>query len=643
MAWKETGTSRESCSDETSSVFDEDRTKRLFDACDANGDGYIDSRDLATICEDLNLVGCIESLMRELGADEEGKISYGQFLETQKSLRPKIKAIRHSPTDSHMYASACSGKCDCWEFDSGARDLHSERNTLHRIVDDNSGGGGGGGANPENLLQLANKLHLAALASLQAEISELTERLYAVTDERDLLEDYLKRLKVNPKNAIVQKYEEQLTELHSVIAVLRNKIEEQRSCMIIEEDEMASKSDCDLRNRVDESTSPPPHKVQNVAISVSMKDDNLKNLELQNKTQKEQILKLKGDLKHTKICLNDAYEYIQVLENKVKNFDLKINSAPKSPEQKYKGCCEPSSPPPVPKVAERVKVQKVDQPIVTGKDLVNVGVSHTEVAEHLVSKVQNDCNAQELSLQEKRQIELQAEKSRAKEEYLRAQNALLHASFEEMKSNCERLYLLLGKYESSAIALKLIVDTCYELISDYEQLVQLLMNHRRRDATVSKEEKDVRSSIASLKKQWAKLQPTVIELESYQNIELHGKNKPSAFERKVLDLETAVLIQELTEIRKENAKLKLTIYEMNKQFDIMEKKVLTLEDKLKVNDTVSTNVNNNNNNAVLKKKICAANSNPSEKLKDASSNSENVIQDLQESHRHDDHLRKINV
>lgn len=65
-------------------------------------------------------------------------------------------------------------------------------------------------------------------------------------------------------------------------------------------------------------------------------------------------------------------------------------------------------------------------------------VSHTEVAEHLVSKVQNDCNAQELSLQEKRQIELQAEKSRAKEEYLRAQNALLHASFEEMKSNCER-------------------------------------------------------------------------------------------------------------------------------------------------------------------------------------------------------------
>lgn len=42
MAWKETGTSRESCSDETSSVFDEDRTKRLFDACDANGDGYID-------------------------------------------------------------------------------------------------------------------------------------------------------------------------------------------------------------------------------------------------------------------------------------------------------------------------------------------------------------------------------------------------------------------------------------------------------------------------------------------------------------------------------------------------------------------------------------------------------------------------
>lgn len=53
-----------------------------------------------------------------------------------------------------------------------------------------------------------------------------------------------------------------------------------------------------------------------------------------------------------------------------------------------------------------------------------------------------------------------------------------------LRNLCRSLYLLLGKYESSAIALKLIVDTCYELISDYEQLVQLLMNHRRRDATV---------------------------------------------------------------------------------------------------------------------------------------------------------------
>lgn len=30
------------CSEETNSVCDEDRTRMLFQACDADGDGYID-------------------------------------------------------------------------------------------------------------------------------------------------------------------------------------------------------------------------------------------------------------------------------------------------------------------------------------------------------------------------------------------------------------------------------------------------------------------------------------------------------------------------------------------------------------------------------------------------------------------------
>lgn len=74
----------------------------------------------------------------------------------------------------------------------------------------------GGSTNTGNLLQLANKvcsvinfcmsrarfnsiilqLHLAALASLRAEISELNTRLQSVTEERDILENALKKYQV---------------------------------------------------------------------------------------------------------------------------------------------------------------------------------------------------------------------------------------------------------------------------------------------------------------------------------------------------------------------------------------------------------------------------------------------------------------
>lgn len=45
------------------------------------------------------------------------------------------------------------GKHDCWEFDSGARDLSPEPSTLQRLIDS-----AGGGTNTGNLLQLANKV-----------------------------------------------------------------------------------------------------------------------------------------------------------------------------------------------------------------------------------------------------------------------------------------------------------------------------------------------------------------------------------------------------------------------------------------------------------------------------------------------------
>jgi hypothetical protein len=52
------------------------------------------SQDLLTVCRELNLEDSLEELMRELGADEQGRISYQEFLRRRLALRPEIDALR---------------------------------------------------------------------------------------------------------------------------------------------------------------------------------------------------------------------------------------------------------------------------------------------------------------------------------------------------------------------------------------------------------------------------------------------------------------------------------------------------------------------------------------------------------------------
>ncbi|KAG0714225.1 Colorectal mutant cancer protein [Chionoecetes opilio] len=93
------------------------------------------------------------------------------------------------------------------------------------------------------------ELHLAALGSLKGEILELSSRLKVLSQERDLLEKtltvtQLEKVRVEQENedrldSQAQHYEERLTELHSVIAELSRKIEQQRINVIAEEDVVA--------------------------------------------------------------------------------------------------------------------------------------------------------------------------------------------------------------------------------------------------------------------------------------------------------------------------------------------------------------------------------------------------------------------
>lgn len=104
-------------SESASSVGDEERVRRLFQACDGNGDGYIDryliqyllsvlvlllfySQDLLAICRELSLEDSLDELMLQLGADSQGRISYEQFLQRRLALRPEIDALKSSNKDN---------------------------------------------------------------------------------------------------------------------------------------------------------------------------------------------------------------------------------------------------------------------------------------------------------------------------------------------------------------------------------------------------------------------------------------------------------------------------------------------------------------------------------------------------------------
>ncbi|XP_018574323.1 ninein-like protein [Anoplophora glabripennis] len=108
-------------SESASSVGDEERVRRLFQACDGNGDGYIDSQDLLAICRELSLEDSLDELMLQLGADSQGRISYEQFLQRRLALRPEIDALKSSNKDN--ISDNSQGKLDRWEWDSGARDM----------------------------------------------------------------------------------------------------------------------------------------------------------------------------------------------------------------------------------------------------------------------------------------------------------------------------------------------------------------------------------------------------------------------------------------------------------------------------------------------------------------------------------------
>ncbi|XP_066459166.1 colorectal mutant cancer protein isoform X1 [Eleutherodactylus coqui] len=330
------GSSSCSGSSDTSSTGEEERMRRLFQTCDGDGDGYISRNDLLMVCRQLNMEDSVAEIMHQLGADESGKISFHDFTKCRMQLVREIRKeevdlsddscknkklrgrITSWPTGSDHSLGALSGARESWEYDSGARDLQSPDPQNHSVMQKflELGGKATTQAALQRLLsqsscltnnvggsylELANTLHLAALASLKGDIVELNKRLQQTERERDVLEkklaksqceqSHLMREHEDVQERTTLRYEERITELHSIIAELNKKIDRLQGSTIREEDEYSElrsehshsqlEANDDSRSMDQDQTSVSVQENQSTMVTVDMDNCSDLNSELQ--------------------------------------------------------------------------------------------------------------------------------------------------------------------------------------------------------------------------------------------------------------------------------------------------------------------------------------------------------------------------
>ncbi|KAG8598155.1 hypothetical protein GDO81_002512 [Engystomops pustulosus] len=278
----------------------------------------------------------VAEIMHQLGADESGKISFHDFTKCRMQLVREIRKeevdlsddscknkklrdrITSWPTGSDHSLGALSGARESWEYDSGARDLQSPDPQNHSVMQKFLEFGGKATTQSalqrllsQNLclannvggsyLELANTLHLAALASLKGDIVELNKRLQQTERERDLLEkklaksqceqSHLMREHEDVQERTTLRYEERITELHSIIAELNKKIDRLQGTTIREEDEYSElrsehshsqlEANDDTRSMDQDQNSVSVQENQSTMVTVDMETCSDLNSELQ--------------------------------------------------------------------------------------------------------------------------------------------------------------------------------------------------------------------------------------------------------------------------------------------------------------------------------------------------------------------------
>ncbi|XP_017315438.1 colorectal mutant cancer protein isoform X6 [Ictalurus punctatus] len=326
-------------------------------------------------------------------------------------------------------------------------------------------------------------------------------------------------------------YEERITELHSVIAELNEKIG-LLQCTIIREDEF-SELHCELshsqqepsedEHSVDQDLDQDPDQPSRVSLPenqsmlVTADMDNCSDLnsELQRVLMGLESVVCGRKKTACSLSVAEVDRHIEQLTTanqhcdiaiKVRELQIRLQSVQPGGGHSSPGRVTPagrsinpstgelstsssSNDIPVAKVAERVKLSKTRsesssmERAMLGSEFSSVEVSNN-VAEHLAHSLQDCSNIQEIfqtlyshgsviSDNRTQEFEVETERLNSRIEHLKSQNDLLTITLEECKSNAERMSMLMGKYESNTTALRLALHYSEQCIEAYELLLAL--------------------------------------------------------------------------------------------------------------------------------------------------------------------------
>nr|XP_047905874.1 colorectal mutant cancer protein [Anser cygnoides] len=521
--------------------------------------------DLLMVCRQLNMEESVAEIMHQLGADENGKISFQDFSQCRMELVREIRKeevelsvksddsckkkklrdrIASWPTSSNNSLGALSGARESWEYDSGARDLQSpdlqSHFTLQKVLE-NGGSSGTQQAALQKLLsqasnfsssaggsylELANTLHLAALASLKGDIVELNKRLQQTERERDLLEKKLAKAQCEQSHLMREhedvqerttlRYEERITELHSIIAELNKKIDRLQgttiryNCSDLNSELQRvltglenvvcgrKKSSCSLSvaevdRHIEQLTTASEHcdlaiktveeiegvlgrdLYPNLSEERSRWEKELAGLREENESLTAMLCSKEEELNRTKATMNAIREERDRLRRRVRELQTRLQSVqatgPSSPSR-LTSANRPINPStgelstssssndiPIAKIAERVKLSKTrsessssDRPVL-GSEISSIGVSST-VAEHLAHSLQDCSNIQEIFQT------LYSHGSAISESKIRefeVETERLNSRIEHLKSQNDLLTITLEECKSNAERMSMLV------------------------------------------------------------------------------------------------------------------------------------------------------------------------------------------